>query len=225
MGVVTIYRLAESCLSLIEGGDFAEGSSLTFNEIKIACGNVINSLLKTEYFSINEKMGEKIPNGAVSAFYTGIPVYSINSKSSKANLPIKPLKLPRNMGVWDIMPSSESVSIEFVPLQLGQIKLKKSQPMLSNLLGQCGYEVHGMEIIFDQPIHSMGISTLDMRLIVMDISQYGDFDPLPILPEQEWEVINQVYKLYTTQPTPDKLVDPTVDESKGNPVNQQKASQ
>ena len=34
MGVVTIYRLAESCLSLIEGGDIAEGSSLSYNEIK-----------------------------------------------------------------------------------------------------------------------------------------------------------------------------------------------
>lgn len=224
MGVVTIYRLAESCLSLIEGGDFAEGSSLTFNEIKIACGNVINSLLKTEYFSINEKMGEKIPNGTVSAFYENIPVNPLSTTSSIAKLPIKPLKLPRNMGVWEITPNSPDATIDFIPLQLGQINLKKSQPILSDLLGQVGYEVHGMDVIFDQDISTF-IGLVNMRLIVMDISQYGDFDPLPILPEQEWEVINQVYKLYSSQPTPDKLVDPTVDEAKGIPVNQQKSSQ
>jgi hypothetical protein len=47
---------------------------------------------------------------------------------------------------------------------------------------------------------------------------------LPILPEQEWQVIQEVYKLYSTQAIPDKLVDPTVDESKGIPTIQQKAN-
>ena len=63
-----------------------------------------------------------------------------------------------------------------------------------------------------------------MRLAIMDISMYGDYDPLPILPEQEWEVIQQVYKIYSTQAIPDKLVDPTVDEQKGIPTIQQKAN-
>jgi hypothetical protein len=58
----------------------------------------------------------------------------------------------------------------------------------------------------------------------MDISLYGDWDVLPILPEQEWQVINEVYKLYSTQVVPDKLVDPTVDETKNTPTSQQKSS-
>ena len=63
-----------------------------------------------------------------------------------------------------------------------------------------------------------------MRLAIMDISLYGDYDILPILPEMEHEVITEVYKLYITQPTADKVVDATVKEQKGIPVNQQSQS-
>ena len=56
----------------------------------------------------------------------------------------------------------------------------------------------------------------------MDISQYSDYDMLPILPEMEWSVITEVYKMFSTQPLPDKLVDSTVKENKNVPLNQQK---
>ena len=69
MGVLTIYRLSEQALALIEGGDVKAASSISINEIKIACGQVINNLLKTEYFGVNLKLGEVIPNGSVLALY------------------------------------------------------------------------------------------------------------------------------------------------------------
>lgn len=230
MAVVTIYRLAESCLSLIEGGDPAAASSLTFNEIKIACGNVINQLLKTEYFSVNVASRESIPNGLCLGLYENIQVFSYNGKS-KATLPIKPIKLPRNMGIWGIYPKYDEISYydfdkEFIPLQMGQGSLAKSQPLINDLLGQIGYENYGMDIIFTKDIKTMYPDiTLAMRLVIMDINLYSDWDPLPVLPEQEWQIIQEVYKLYSTQAIPDKIVDPTVDEQKGIPTPQQKANQ
>jgi hypothetical protein len=230
MSVVTIYRLAEQAMKLIEGGTRSAGSSITFNEVKIACGNVINQLLKTEYFTVNAKMGEVIPNGVTLGLYEDIQVLSNNGKSI-AKLPIKPLKLPRNMGIWAIYPKYNATDIgydldkEFIPLQMGQGSLIKSQPLINDLLGQVGYENFGMDIIFTKDLKTLFPTiTLAMRLAIMDISLYGDYEPLPILPEQEWEVINQVYKIYATQVVPDKLVDPTVDESKNVPTQQQKSS-
>jgi hypothetical protein len=230
MGVVTIYRLAESCLSLIEGGDPAVGSSLSYNEIKIACGNVINQLLKTEYFSVNGATRETIPNGMCLGLYEDIEVFSYNGKS-KATLPIKPMKLPRNMGIWAIYPKYTFQGVyeldkEFIPLQMGQGALINSQPLVNELLGQVGYENFGLDVIFTKDIKTLYPDiTLAIRLAIMDISLYGDYDPLPILPEQEWQVIQEVYKLYSTQAIPDKIVDPTVDEQKGIPTIQQKANQ
>jgi hypothetical protein len=230
MGVVTIYRLAEQALRLIEGGAPSVASSLTFNEIKIACGQVINGLLKTEHFSINEKMGEKIPNGTTLGLYEDIDVVSYNGKS-KASLPIKPLKLPRNMGIYAIYPKftglgSYELDKEFIPLQMGQGGLVKSQPLINDLMGQVGYENFGMDLIFTKDLKTIYPEIkLAMRLAIMDINLYGDYDPLPILPEQEWQVVNEVYKVYATQVVPDKLVDPTVEEAKNIPTTQQKASQ
>lgn len=230
MSAPTIYILAEQAMKLIEGGTRSAGSSVTFNEIKIACGNVINQLLKTEYLNVNVATREAIPNGTTLGLYENIDVVSYNGKS-KATLPIKPIKLPRNMGIWAIYPKYDPNDIgydldkEFIPLQMGQGSLIKSQPLLNDLMGQVGYENFGMDVIFTKDIKSLFPNIkLAMRLAIMDISMYGDYDPLPILPEQQWQVVNEVYKLYATQVVPDKLVDPTVDESKNVPTLQQKST-
>lgn len=253
--MTTIYKLAEQAIKLIEGGTRAAGSSLTFNEVKIACGQVINSLLKTDYLTINSAMKETIPNGTTLGLYEDIEVVSYNGKS-KATLPIKPLKLPRNMGIWAIYPGYKKCEMvkkrvvkfkgrlpyydidevevctveydldkEFIPLQMGQGALIKSQPLINDLMGQVGYENFGMDVIFTKDLKTLFPDIkLAMRLAIMDISMYGDYDPLPILPEQEWQVIQEVYKIYATQVVPDKLVDPTVEESKNIPTSQQKSS-
>lgn len=226
MAVVTIYRLAEQAFNLIEGGSPGAASSISFNELKIACGQVINSMLKVEHFSVNEAMNEKIPNGSVLGLYEGIAVTSYNGKS-KATLPIKPIKMPRNMGVWAIYPRYKNngnyeLDKEFIPLQMGQGALLKSQPMINNLLGQVGYETFGQDIIFTQDLPSMFQEVVvAMRLVILDISQYGDYDMLPIPGDMEWSIIQEVYKLYSTQPIADKVVDATSKEEKSIPINKQ----
>ncbi len=227
MGILTIYSLAESAFNLIEGGDPKAASSIGFGELKVACGQVINSLLRTEYLQVNTAMGEKIPNGSVLGLYENISVTSYNSKS-KATLPIKPLALSRNMGVWAIYPKyttngNYDLDKEFIPLQMGQGALLKSQPLINDLMGQVGYEVFGNEVIFTKDLKSMYRDVVvAMRLVIMDISLYGDYDPLPLPANFEWEVISQVYKMYSTQPLADKVVDSTVAEQKNIPLQQQK---
>jgi hypothetical protein len=109
---------------------------------------------------------------------------------------------------------------------MGQGGLIKSQPLVSDLMGQIGYENFGMDLVFTKDLKAIYPNiTLAMRLAIMDISLYTDHEPLPILPEQEWQVIQEVFKLYSAQPIPDKISDPTAEESKGIQLNQQKANQ
>ena len=221
MAVLTLYRLAEQSFNLIEGGDPSAASSISFNELKIACAQVINQLLKVDYFQTNAAMRETIPNGSVLGLYEGISVSQATVGKSKATLPVKPLKLPRNMGVWSIFQTSKPDQ-EFIPLQMGQGALIKSQPMINNLLGQVGYEVFGNQVIFTADLTQlMPGETLSMRLAILDANEYGDWDILPLPPEFEWQVITEVYKMYSTQPIPDKVVDATAKEQKGNPINKQ----
>jgi hypothetical protein len=224
MAIVTIGRLSQEILKMLSGGEIQVAGNITQNEIKISIGQAINSLLKTEHFQVNEKMGEKIPNGSVLALYEGITPVSWVTGRSKATLPIKPLKLPRNMGVWSIF-FSDDPSKEFIPLQMGQTNLIQSQPMINGLLGQIGYETLGLELNFtkDLPLLYPG-KTLSMRLAVMDISQYGDWDILPVLPEQEFQIKDMVIKMYSGVGIGDRLVDATTKEQQNIPVTQQQQS-
>src|SRR5574343_1159477 len=140
MAVITIYRTSEEILKMLSGGNIQSASNISLNEIKISVGQVCNQLLKTEHFSINAKMGEAIPNGSVLGWYEGIEVVSSNNKS-KATLPIKPLKLPRNMGIFGVYPKYSTdgyyeTDNEFIPLQMGQSGMLKSQALINDLLGQ-----------------------------------------------------------------------------------------
>lgn len=221
MAILTKYSLAEAVWNLLEGGTPGAAASVGLDEIKVGCGQVINSLLKTEYFQVNGKLGETIPNGSVLGLYEGISPYSWVTGKSKATLPIKPLKLPRNIGVFSVFFTADP-SREFIPLQMGQMNLINSQPLLNNLLGQIGYEVYGNELCFTKDLPQLyPDQTLSMRLVIMDISQYSDYDILPLPPEFEWAVIKEVYGMYSTQPVPDKIVNPTVKEQKTINTNEQ----
>jgi hypothetical protein len=220
MGVVTIYRLSEEIKNMLDGGFSPVASSISFNEIKIAIGQVANSLLKTEYLTVNQQLGETIPNGTVLGLYENITVTKWKGKAV-ATLPIKPIKLRRNMGIFSVF-LSDRPDVEFIPLQMGQAFLMRGQKLLNDLSGQTGYENFGDQIIFHKDITDYpNTVTVSMRLAIMDISQYGDYEPLPILPEMEWEIKQQVFAFFMNQPIADRLVDSTTSEQKGTPIKGQ----
>ena len=171
----TIYRLAEQAYSLIEGGDPGVASSISMNELKISVGQVINQKLRIDYFNTGLKLGEAIPNSTVIAKYDNIIVTQNGIGKSKAVLPIKPLSLPRNMGVWSIyLPNSPEK--EFIPLQMGQSNLLRSQLMINDLLGQIGYEVRGLDIYFTKDLTTLDyvevsnvrVTYINVELAILD---------------------------------------------------------
>ena len=178
--VVTIYRLVEEIRKILNNGDVPAAADVSYGEVKVSVGQVANQLLKIDYLQINEAMGEKIPNGSVLGWYEDIEVSTWNNKS-KAELPIKPLKLPRNMGVFSIYPKFDvsdnyELDKEFIPIQMGQSSLIRSQPMINDIFGQIGYEVFGNSIIFTKDIKKLFPNIkLAMRLVVMDITLYCQY--------------------------------------------------
>ncbi len=223
----TLYRISEEILKMLSGGDIQASSNIDINEIKLSVCQVANQLLKIEHFTVNEKSGEKIDNGGVLGLYEGIEVTSSNGKS-KCTLPCKPIKLPRNMGVFGVYPKyttdgNYEYDKEFIPLQMGQAALIKSQPLINDLLGQVGYECFGLDLIFTKDIKQLFPDVvLAMRLAILDFSQYDDWDILPLLPEQEWQIKQEVIKLYSTVGTADMLVDATTKQQQNTPLKEQK---
>lgn len=206
-------------MRLLNGGRSGNASKFHINEIKLSVNQVANQLLKMEYFSVNVPMREMIPNGAAIATYENIAVTQYKNVS-RSILPAYPLKLPRNIGVYQIF-YPDDVNSCFIPLESGMAHLISSQPVLSDLLGYVGYECYGTDIVYTQDITQPGEDVfVTIRLVVLDIAQYTDWDLLPVAPEQEWQIIQEVVKLYIGEPPADKLVDPSVKEQR-EPIKQQ----
>lgn len=225
MAASTLYGIGEECLRIISGGNIPDATKVDIEDVKLSVAEVCNSLLKIEHFQINEKMGESIPNGTVLGLYENI-VVSKWKNVSQAMLPVKPLKLKRNMGVFSVF-DPENRAFEYIPMQMGQWALLQSQPLINDLLGQCGYENFGMQILFSKDISSGDAASptlVSMRLAILDASQYGDYDPLPILPEQVWQIKKEVCAMYGAEIVADKVIDPGRKELKGIPINQQTQS-
>jgi hypothetical protein len=125
------------------------------------------------------------------------------------------------MGVFSLY-MTDDPSNEFIPLQMGQMNMLKSQPMVNELLGQIGYENFGLQLIFTKDLTVLFPNkTLSARLAILDFSQYGDWDILPILPEQEWQIKQEVVKLYSGTQVPDRLVDSSNKDQQNIPIRQQ----
>lgn len=95
---------------------------------------------------------------------------------------------------------------EFIPMMPGQQYLLQEQSLISNLLGQIGYEVSGNKVIFSEDITIDSISAVNMKLLVSDISKLSDYDVLPIPASMESDIIEQVYAQFApVQSSSDKV--------------------
>jgi len=204
MAVVTKYMLAEEIMRILEGGNMNVGAKVRKEEIYASIAQVANTVLKGSYMAENLPMAELIPNGAMIASYESVAVSSYG-QVCKATLPVKPIKLPRNMGVYSVFDPNDPVN-EYIPIEMGHAALLGSQPVLNSILG-VGYECYGMDLIFTTDLTLLGISALTMRLVVLDMSLYSEWDPLPIIADQEYQIKKMVLELHGAQMAPsDKLV-------------------
>lgn len=190
----TKYLLAEQVQTRLAGG-FRDANQPVQNEdIVKAIEQIINSMFQMQYYSATLPTGETIPDNLMIAFYENIQVTSVGDKS-QAELPIVPISLPRNMGVYRVTDSNDN---DFIPVPLGQGALLRADKLLNDLLGSIWFEVRKNVVIFSKDILLLGINTVNMYLIVMDISLYSNTDPLPIPSSMEEEIVERAFAKFAT---------------------------
>ena len=113
-------KLAEQILYRIYGGVHTTSSPIQIEDVFEAINQKINALIKAEVFSVTLATGDTIPEGLMTATYENIDVVTYG-KRSKAVLPAMPVRLPRNMGVFEIyidevlnQPTQPSIPIALV---------------------------------------------------------------------------------------------------------------
>jgi hypothetical protein len=207
--MATLYSISESVRGLMEGGDPAEKPKVTLSEVKIATIQVINSLIKTQYLTEEMAGGETIPDGTVLGEYDNVAVESYKGVS-RATLPAMPVKLPLNMGIFHVSKTDDIIN-GFIPFEVGQLQMIGEEPLISDILGQVGYEPRGKYIVFDRDITDNdagnAITEVYMLLAVKDLSLYSDWEMLPIPSSMESDVIQGTYQYLMNRQQINKKVD------------------
>lgn len=206
---MTLYSISESIRSLIEGMDVSSKPRYTMQEVKIAAIQVINSLIRTQHITDEMGAGENIPDGSVLAEYDNVAVEKYKNVS-RATLPAMPVKLPNNLGIFHVSKTDDIIN-GFIPFEPGQLQMIGEEPLISDILGQIGYEPMGKYIIFNKDITTNDddnkIEEVYMKLIVKDLSLYSDFEMLPIASSMEFQVIQETFQALVGQLPTNKKVD------------------
>lgn len=189
MAGTTKYLMAEQVLIRLAGGFRDVSQSVQMEDVVKSIEQVINSMFQMQYYSSVLPSGETVPDNLMIAYYENIAVVTDGDKS-KALLPIMPISLPRNMGVFRVTDSNGN---DYIPVPLGQGSLLNADKLLNNLLGQVWYEIKNFTVQFSKDIKLLGVDTVNMYLVVMDISLYSNTDPLPVPKNMEEEIIERVY--------------------------------
>lgn len=205
--MTTKYKISEQVLRLYSGGD-PSIASLKREEVAELINQVVNSLLKTDILSVNMPTGETIPAGYVIAVYENIPVEKWNKKS-RAKIPATPVSLPKDIGMYHVGPAGD-ISEFYVPVLPGYHALIKTNSILNELNGRIGYTRTDNFIYFTRDITTDNNETLvDMHIVCMDISKYGNYDVLPIPADMEAAVVERVLNTLQARGVQTNLVDST----------------
>lgn len=165
---------------------------IDLREIKLLLVQSINKVLKLQV-SESFKAGQvDIPKCSLLEYTCAVTSDSGNNRSY-ITLPAIPLTLPLDMGIWSIAASSAAMT-PYIPLPAQDVIVFQGTNV-SALEQQIGYYVQGKRVYFTKDITlsaNGSISSVIVNLLVSDFSKIGDTDLLPISPEVESAVIEDV---------------------------------
>ena len=200
----TKYIIAEQVLMRLYGGRPDTSDAVQPEDIYKAIEQKVNSLFKLHHLDTTLPSGETIPDSAMLATYTGNTVTAMDNGKSYASLPITPISLPKNLGIF-LVYDPKTPDNPFIPVQRGQGALLKVDSLLNDLIGNISYEPINNKIIFSKDLTKFGVTTVTMELGVFDMSKYTDTDPLPIPANEEERIVNELLAQFapTTSETGD----------------------
>lgn len=138
----------------------------------------INRFLKVQVMS-NIKAGNiEIPT-------CNIIEYTLTPASNTVTLPVFPMTLAMDMGVWKVSLVSNGVAMIPINSTMSNVYGPTNASFLE---GQTGYTVKGNKIKFTTSV----TTSVAVELLVSDFSATGETDPLPVSPDVEADVITDV---------------------------------
>lgn len=197
-------------MEIIKGGNYSVSSGTDIRSVMELVGQVINTKLKAEFYGPHISAGEVNANGMVYAVYPKVPV-EVDGSYSKIKLPVMPIKLIKNMGLYQITKEGDFLGeYRFLPVASGMWPLIKAGGMgiTAKSLKHICYVNEGLDVWFTENIkENYGIENCRVKLVVNDCRSLSEFDPLPIPADMEADVVIEVSNIFRNPMPADKVVD------------------
>lgn len=187
--------IAEQVLYRYYGGYTDTSGPVQLDDVYKALEQKINSFFKLRHFDVTLPSGETTPDNLMIGVYENIAVTSLNNGKSKALLPITPISLPKNVGIYQVY-NPDFPDFPFIPLLKGQRGLLRTDTLLNDMLGQITYEPFNNGLLFSKDLLLQDCPVVTMELCVFDMSLYGVNDALPVPADYEDALINELYNQF-----------------------------
>lgn len=168
---------------------------IDIREVMLLVNQSINKILKLEVAESFKAGLVDVPKCSLIQYTASVTADAPNNRSS-ITLPVIPLTLPLDMGIWSISASNAAMT-PYIPIPAQDVLVFQGAN-LSYLEGQVGYYIQGKKVFFTKDITLAGngsISSVIVNILASDFSQFGDNDMLPISPEVESAVITEVLNI------------------------------
>jgi hypothetical protein len=168
---------------------------IDIREVSLLVSQAINKILKLEVAESFKAGLVDIPKCSLIQYTASVTADAPNNRSF-ITLPVIPLTLPLDMGIWSISASGAAMT-PYIPIPAQDVLVFQGAN-LSYLEGQIGYYVQGKKVFFTKDITlsaNGSISSVILNILASDFSQLTDTDMLPISPEVESAVITEVLNI------------------------------
>jgi len=166
---------------------------IDIREIKLLVNQSINKVLKLQIAESFKAGMIDVPKCNLMQYSNAAVVQDSANSRAYVTLPAIPLTLPMDMGIWSVTPNSGAMT-PYIPIP-AQDMLVFQGTNLGYLEGKVGYYVQGKRIYFTKDITLVAngsVSGVTVNLLVSDFSQLTDNEMLPISPEVESTIIDDV---------------------------------
>ena len=164
----------------------AFNDTVDVRQIDLLIEKAVNRNLKVE-------ATENIKDGTIDVSKYNLVTYTVATSDSNSissgTLPVIPIALPRDMGVWRVS-STQGIPTPFIPISMSMIDTYGGTN-LEYLEGLIGYWINGKTINFTEA----SIGTVYVTMFVYDLSQIGEDDLLPIDAGLQDIIVKEVLQL------------------------------
>lgn len=166
---------------------------IDIREVKLLVNQSLNKVLKLQVAESFKAGMIDVPKCNLMQYSNAAVVQDSANSRAYVTLPAIPLNLPMDMGIWSVTPNSGAMT-PYIPIP-AQDMLVFQGTNLGYLEGKIGYYVQGKRIYFTKDITLVAngsVSGVTVNLLVSDFSQLTDNEMLPISPEVESTIIDDV---------------------------------